>query len=249
MKIKTKGKVPVAAIFLALTGIIIFASAGSSRGQGQSQNIPAAASGPGFSRDNNPGIIGRTAADGTRFDSQNNPGNTGNVFGQATAADASSNRDSGTGGSGNGSAASSNASANAFTHANDNAVFNRTGGRGEEMVVSHSRKEGGKENVRSAGASADKGTSEKAEHNPTFDDSALFAGINPIPSATPSRGVNPVPSASPAGRPDENPRVSPIPSATPGGRPAGVPGVSPIPSAPQSKGINPVPSATVSSHN
>lgn len=103
----------------------------------------------------------------------------------------------------------------------------------EKMIVTNSAAE------RRERENAEKRKLEKAPRDPTFDGSALFAGITPKPSATPSRAANPVASASPSatGQPLEISRASPIPSA------------SAIPNAPKSLGASPGPSATGSPHN
>lgn len=228
MKLETTTKLTVAAVCLPLA-CIIFASAGSILGQSRDRGTTASSgAGPGFSRDNNPGTIGQQASDGTRFSSQNNPGDTGSAFGQSTAAGASAN---GNGGSANGS------SETGLLHRNENAGKKGRGHDGEEMIVTNGKEKG---TETSAKENSEKGSSEKAQHDPTFDGSIMNAGISPIPR------VSPIPSASPAARPSAIPRVSPIPSANPDKQPDVNPGVSPLPSAPASRGINPVPSVTVS---
>lgn len=236
MKLETTTKLTVAAICLWFAGIIL-TSVVSSHGQGQSQNA-SAGSGPGFNRDNNPGVVGGTAADGARFDSQNNPGTMGSAFGQSNAAGASAN---GNGGSANGS------SETGLLHRNEKAGQKSRGHSAEEMIVTHVEGKGIEHTVKE---NSEQGSSQKAEHDTTFDGSIMNAGISPIPK------VSPIPSASPAARPSAIPRVSPIPSASPRGRPAETPRVapnarppsigSPIPNALESRGIDPVPSVTVS---
>lgn len=245
MKLETTTKLTVVALCVAFT-CTVFISARSSFGQGRSQSAAAASSGPGFGRDNNPGTIGQTASDGARFSSDNNPGQTGSVFGQSTAAAASANGGNSNGGVGNGGS-DSNASATGLAHRNERASLKGGNSNREEMVVTDAAKGKGGESAESS----EKGSSEKAEHDPTFDGSIMNAGISPIPSASPDARpavnprVSPIPSASPAARPAALPRVIPIPSVDPSTKPPGVPGVSPIPSAPEGHGVDPVPSATV----
>jgi len=226
MKLETTTNLTVAAICLLFAGIIL-ASVVSSHGQGQSQNA-SAGSGPGFNRDNNPGVLGRTAAEGARFDSQNNPGTMGNAFGQSTVAGASGN---GNGGSPNGG------SGTGLLHRNENAGHKVRGHAAEQLIVTHVEGKGIEHTLKE---NSEQGSSEKAQHDPTFDGSIINAGLSPIPK------VSPIPSASPAARPSAIPRVSPIPSANPNKQPDVSPGVSPLPSAPASRGIDPVPSVTVS---
>lgn len=232
MKPETGSKLTVAVIFLALAGLVILASAESSRGQGVNpnpDNPPYGGYGPGSGRDDDPGFSGTAAANGARFDSQNSPGNTGSVG--RPDAENPSNRDAGTSGSTN---RPGGASEDGLAHLSDHPSSFRNG---EEMVVIDSARE------------RKERESSKKEHDPTFDGSGLFADISPMPSATPSRAVKPVPSASPKARPSATPRVSPIPSEKPDERPDVAPEASPTPSAPESRDVDPAPSATVSPHN
>jgi hypothetical protein len=222
--------VTAAAACLTLTTYLI---AGPPEGVGRSSAVPAGAgSGPGFDSQNNPGVLlGSQASDASGnpgFNSQNNPGTLGSEFGRSTAADAGTN---GAEASQFGRSTAAQAGANGAEHRNSNAFFAGRG-RDEEMVETQNK---------TGETESSEHRSERSEVSKKFDSSLLFAGITPIPSATPGgpgygptnnpgldhmsqQGLNSSESgrttaetarSNPGARPEA--RVSPKPSATPGG--------------------------------
>ena len=212
-------------------------------------------SGPGFDAQNNPGVLlgsqASQASGNPGFNSENNPGTLGSEFGRSTAGSAGTN---GADASANGGSTAAQAGTNGAEHRRGHSFF---GGTSREIMV---------ETTSAAVAGAAKEKANRSEASKLFESSQLYAGITPVPSATPGGQKDYGPTNNPgldhmseqglehseAGRSTAESartnhatsapaRVSPIPSASPAQRPPENPGVSPVPSAPESRGINPIP--------
>ena len=213
-----------------------------------------APAGPGFNSQNNPGVlVGSQAAQSggnPGFSSTNNPGVAGSEFGRATAADASVNgRSTAADASDDGRSTAAKAGANGAEHRSGGGFFRST--KSEVMV---------EKPVESAAAEKP----QRSAASKLFDASLLYAGVTPIPSATPGGSGGPannpglehmsaqgfehsafgLATAQAATAKHETAvpaRVDPIPSASPAQRPSENRGVNPVPSAPESRGISPLP--------
>jgi hypothetical protein len=137
-----------------------------------------AASGPGFGSQNNPGVLlGSQASDASGnpgFNSENNPGVLGSEFGRSTAGAAG---DNGAGSSDFGRTTAADAGSNGSDRPVRSSIF--AGKNGETIVERNIEKTGKGEET------AGKHASEKSEVTKKFESSLLYAGITPIPSATP----------------------------------------------------------------
>ena len=137
-----------------------------------------ATSGPGFGSQNNPGVLlgsqASNASGNPGFNSENNPGVLGSEFGRSTAAAAG---DNGAGASDFGRTTAADAGSNGSDRPVRSSIF---AGKNSEAIVER--------NIEKAGNGAEKASehaSEKSEVTKKFESSLLYAGITPIPSATP----------------------------------------------------------------
>ena len=229
----------------------------------------SAPAGPGFNAQNNPGVlVGSQASDAfgnPGFSSTNNPGVVGSEFGRTTSADASANgsaasefgRSTAANAGSNGVDASADGRATAADgSANGRSTAAEAGANGAE----HRRSGGGffgskkGEVMEEISAGSSRESTQKTERSATsklFDSSLLYAGISPIPSATPGgssrqeHGATNNPGLehmSAQGLEHSEFGLSTAAAApSPAQRAPQNPAANPVPSAPESRGISPIP--------
>ena len=188
-------------VLVASGAVVSYAVAGQHEGR---------RSGPGFTSDNNPGVLGRTAKDGRGglFNSQNNPGVLGSEFGRTTASGVRSTQPAAVFGQGTIGADNRTQAVAAASRREHNKGHQPLTIPGVGVSPIPSATPGGTHSAPSPIPSA----------TPAKPGKGGFPGVSPIPSATPGgthSAPSPIPSATPGGT---HSAPSPIPSATPGGR-------------------------------